>query len=486
MSNASSSPRTGSVPAPSSSSPSSGLGRSGLFATLSALFLSVVSFAAAGIAVPDIGASLQATAAEQSLVVAIYALGFAVPLVLGGRLGDLYGRRRLFLIGMAGFTLFSLLATFAPTMAVLIIARALMGISAAAMVPQVLATITASTQGRERARAVAWFGATAGGATAVGQILGGVLVSIPLLGAGWRTVFAASVVMGALSFLAALRWMPSTSAPGRRSLDLIGTALVGAAMLSLLVPLSQGSGLGWPVWCWALLIAAPVLFAAFWGWQHRVHRSEKTPLIPPSLFHLLSYRVGILMALMLQSAYGAFTFVYALTAQTGLGWTPMHTALVLLPFALCFFGVSVLSGKLATKFGFRRMLIVGGIIQAVLLAVTATSILLQRPELNSWTFAALLVGVGVGQALMFGPLVGAMVADVPPAIAGAASGVLQTVQQASMGLGVAIAGGLLSAAVSGATTTTAGTYISALAICMIVQAAFAITFALCALALPRR
>src|SRR5690625_2162016 len=223
MSTSSSSPQPSSVPAPSPSSPPSRLGRGGLFATLSALFLSVVSFAAVGIAVPDIGASLQATAAEQSLVVAIYALGFAVPLVLGGRLGDLYGRRHLFLIGMAGFTLFSLLATFAPTMAVLIVARALMGVSAAAMVPQVLATITASTQGPERARAVAWFGATAGGATAAGQVLGGILLSFPLFGAGWRTVFAASVVMGTLSFLAALRWVPPTSAPGHRSLDLIGT-----------------------------------------------------------------------------------------------------------------------------------------------------------------------------------------------------------------------------------------------------------------------
>lgn len=435
---------------------------------------------------PDIGASLQATAAEQSLVVAIYALGFAVPLVLGGRLGDLFGRRLLFLIGMAGFTLFSLLATFAPTMAVLIAARALMGVSAAVMVPQVLATITAATHGRERARAVAWFGATAGGATAVGQILGGLLLSVPLFGAGWRTVFAASVVMGALSFLAALRWVPSSSAPGHRSLDLIGTTLLGAALLALLVPLSQGSGLGWPVWCWALLIAAPVLFAAFWVWQHHVHRSERAPLVPPPLFRLRSYRVGILMALVLQSAYGAFTFVYALTAQTGLGWTPLHTALVLLPFALCFFGVSVWSGKLATKFGFRRLLVSGGFIQAVLLAFTATSVFLQSAELNSWTFATLLIGVGVGQALMFGPLVGAMVADVPPAIAGAASGVLQTVQQASMGLGVAVAGGLLSVAVSGNTTAIAGTYANALAICMIVQAVFAIIFVLCALVLPRR
>ncbi|MGE2842008.1 MFS transporter [Rhodococcus sp. 2.95] len=343
-----STPNSGATPA--ISSPPVPLGIPGLLATLSALLLSVVSFSATGIAVPDIGASLHASAAEQSLVVSAYSLGFAVPLVLAGRLGDLYGRRRLFLLGMAGFTLFSLAATFSPNITVLITARALTGISAAAMVPQVLATITASTQGRERARAVGLFGATAGGATAIGQVLGGVLLSVPLFGAGWRTVFAVSVVMGALSFLAALRWVPATNSPGHRSLDLVGTLLLGAALISLLVPVSQGAALGWPIWCWVLLVAAPFLFALFWVRQLQLHRADTAPLVPPPLLRLASYRLGLVMALMLQSAFGAFTFVYALTTQTGLGWTPLHAALVLLPFALSFFAVSVWSGKLTPRF----------------------------------------------------------------------------------------------------------------------------------------
>lgn len=458
----------------------------GLLATLSALLLSVVSFSATGIAVPDIGSSLDATAGEQSLVVSAYSLGFAVPLVLGGRLGDLYGRRRLFLLGMAGFTLLSLFATLAPNMTVLIAARALTGVSAAAMVPQVLATITASTEGTERARAVGLFGATAGGATAIGQVLGGLLLSAPLFGDGWRTVFAASVFMGVLSFLAALRWVPDTNSPGHRSLDLTGMLLLGAALISLLVPVSQGASLGWPAWCWILLVAVPVLFAAFWGWQHHVHRGGRASLVPPPLLGLRSYRVGLLMALILQAAYGAFTFVFALTAQTGMGWSPMLTALVLLPFALCFFAVSVWSGKLAPRFGFRRLLIVGGVIQAALLAVTAAVVSVQGAGLSSWVVAGLLIGVGVGQAFMFGPLVGAMVADVPPSFAGAASGVLQTTQQAAMGLGVAIAGGFLITVTGEPTGSTAGAYATALAVCMIIQAAFAIVFALAAIALPKR
>ncbi|MET9859111.1 MFS transporter [Streptomyces smyrnaeus] len=462
------------------------LGMAGLLTALSALLLSVVSFAATGIAVPDIGASLHASAAEQSLVVSAYSVGFAVPMVIGGRLGDLYGRRRLFLFGMAGFTVFSLMATIAPNITVLIAARALTGISAAAMVPQVLATITASTEGRERARAVALFGATAGGATAVGQVLGGLLLSAPLLGAPWRTVFAVSVVLGALAFLAALRWMPRTSSPGRRSLDLTGTALLGLSLLALLVPLSQGASLGWPAWCWVLLAGVPLLFAAFWARQVRLHRVDRVPLVPPPLFRLRSYRLGLVMALMLQSSFGAFTFLYALSTQTGLGWSPMRAALVLLPFASCFFIVSIWSGKLAPRFGFRRLLTIGGVVQAALLGITAASVLSQGADLNPWSLAALLVGVGTGQALMFGPLVGAMIADVPPTTAGAASGVLNTTQQAAMGLGVAVAGGLLGTMMGTSPTSGGQAYTTALAVCMIVQAAFAITFALCALALPRR
>ena len=462
------------------------LGTAGLLTALSALLLSVVSFAAAGVAVPSIGTSLQASASEQSLVVSVYSLGFAVPMVVGGRLGDIYGRRRLFLYGMAGFTVFSLVATLAPTITVLIAARALTGVSEAAMVPQVLATITASTRGRERARAVAWFGATAGGATAVGQVLGGVLLAVPLFGAPWRTVFAMSVLMGVVAFLAALRWMPGTEAPGDRSLDLVGTALLGTSLLALMIPLSQGGALGWPGWCWALLAAGPVAFVAFWTRQLSLHRRDLVPLVPPPLLRLKSYRHGLVMALLLQSSFGAFTFLYALSTQTGLGWSPMRAALVLLPFALCFFAVSVWSGRLAPRFGFRRLLTVGAFVQAVMLVATAASVLLRSPGIGEWTLGALLVGVGVGQALMFGPLVGAMIADVPPSSAGAASGVVQTTQQAAMGLGVAVAGGLLGAALADSGAPSEQAYVTALAVCMIVQAVFAVAFALFALTLPGR
>lgn len=148
--------------------------------------------------------------------------------------------------------------------------------------------------------------------------------------------------------------------------------------------------------------------------------------------------------------------------------------------------MSIWSGKLAPRFGFRRLLTIGGVVQAALLGITAASVFGQGPDLNPWSLAALLVGVGTGQALMFGPLVGAMIADVPPTTAGAASGVLNTTQQAAMGLGVAVAGGLLGTMMGTSPAAGGQGYTTALAVCMIVQAGFAITFALCALALPGR
>jgi MFS family permease len=474
------------APATTPLPPSATLGLAGLLTVLSALLLSVVSFAATGIALVDIGDSLHASASSQSLVMSMYSLGFAVPMVIGGRLGDLYGRRRLFLLGMAAFTAFSLVSAAAPTITVLIVARALTGVAAATMVPQVLATITASTQGRERARAVAMFGATAGGATAVGQVLGGVLLAAPLLGSPWRMVFATSVVLGVVAFPAALRWLPETTSPGRSSLDLMGTVLLGLALVSLLLPLSQGGALGWPVWCWALLAAVLPLTGAFWWWQLRLHRAERVPLVPPPLLRLRPYRTGLVMALMLQAGFGAFTFIYALTTQTGLGWSPMHAALVLLPFALCFLVVSMWSGRLAPRFGFRRLLAIGGGVHAVLLIITAGVVLSEGADLGSITLGGLLVGVGVGQAFMLGPLVGSMLADVPPESAGAASGVLTTVQQAAMGLGVAVFGGVFGTLMAGSTAPVAESHTTALAVCMGIQAVFAIAFAFCTRALPRR
>jgi len=454
-----------------------------LFTALSALLMSVLSFSATSVALHDIGLALGASPSAQALVMSAYSVGFAVLMVIGGRLGDLHGRRRMFLIGMAGFTVTSLAATLAPGAGFLIAARAAMGFSAAMMVPQVLATITAATQGRSRARAVGLFGATAGGGTAIGQVLGGVLLNVDLFGMGWRAVFAIGVPVGVLALLAAVRWMPETRAPGARHLDLIGTAMLGAALVAILLPLAEGSSLGWPWWCWLLIIASPAIAAVFWRTQKSLHRNGTTPLIPPPLLRLKTFRLGLVMAVILMAGYGAFTFEYTLLTQTGLGWTPLHAALVTVPFALVFLVVSIVAGSLVPRFGSRRILTAGATVQGVSLAGIAAIVFAEGGSLDSLSLGGSMIAMGIGQAMMLGPLVGVVLAEVPAATAGAGSGVFTTVQQASLALGVAALGAVFtSVAGSG---HTAPHFATAFGVCLLIQAVAAGIFVFAAARLPR-
>lgn len=450
------------------------------------MLMSVLSFSATSVALHDIGIALHASQAAQSLVMAAYSIGFAMLMVIGGRLGDLYGRRRLFLIGMVGFTVTSLAAAMAPSVGLLIVARATMGFSAAMMVPQVLATITASTNGRARARAVGMFGATAGGGTALGQVIGGLLLSANAFGWGWRWVFAIGVPVGVAALLAAVCWMPETNAPGHRHLDLTGTMLLGISLLALLVPLAEGSSLGWPWWCWVLIVGSFAVAWLFWRTQKSLHGKGTVPLIPPPLLALRSFRLGLAMAVILMAGYGAFTFEYTLLTQTGLGWSPLHAAIVTVPFALVFLGISILSGNLVPRLGSRSILRTGAIVQALALAALAVVAFGEGGRLDSLSLGGVMVAIGIGQALMLGPLVGAVLAEVPASAAGAGSGVFTTTQQASLALGVAALGAVFSAVAGSAhAAVDAGHFADAFAVCLLIQAASAVMFAVIAGRLPR-
>ncbi len=474
------------IPADPSERPTPALTTAGLYTALSALLMSVLSFSATSVALHDIGRSLDASAGGQSLVMSAYSVGFAMLMVIGGRLGDLHGRRRLFLIGMAGFTVTSLAATISPTVGFLIGARAAMGFSAAMMVPQVLATITAATWGKARAKAVGLFGATAGGGTALGQVLGGVLLSGNVFGLGWRAVFALGVPVGLAALLAAVRWMPETLAPGHRHLDLVGTALLGLALLALLVPLAEGSAWGWPWWCWAMIGASVVITAVFWRTQKVLHRKGTIPLVPPPLLQLRTFRLGLVMAVILMAGYGAFTFEYTLLTQTGLGWSPLHAALVTVPFALVFLVVSIVAGNLVPRFGSRRILTIGAAVQGCSLAAIAAVAFAEGGSLDSLSLGGAMVLMGIGQAMMLGPLVGVVLAEVPAATAGAGSGVFTTTQQASLALGVAGLGAVFGAVAGGpATAPDPSRFATAFGVCLLIQAVAAVAFVLAAARLPR-
>src|SRR5580698_1102406 len=235
----------------------------GLAIVLVGVLLPMVDFFIVNVALPTIGRDLHASAPLLELVVSAYASAYALLLVVGGRLGDAFGRKRLFLAGMAAFTLTSLACGLAPTAPLLVAARAAQGASAALMVPQVLSTIQAATQGEYRARALARYGATGGLAAVLGQVLGGLLVSANIDGLTWRPNFLVNVPIGLAGLFLARRYVPDTRHGAPAPIDGRGTVLLGLTVLAVLIPLTEGRSLRWPAWTIAMLVIAPIAAAAF-------------------------------------------------------------------------------------------------------------------------------------------------------------------------------------------------------------------------------
>ncbi|WP_329598594.1 MFS transporter [Streptomyces pseudovenezuelae] len=424
------------------------LGGLGLFTVLLAAALPLIDFFIVNVALPSIGADLSASESVLELVVAGYGLAYAVLLVLGGRLGDLFGRRRLFLGGMLAFGLTSLACGLAPTAWTLVAARVAQGAASAAMLPQVLATIQSSTTGSRRARAMGLYGATAGLAMVAGQILGGVLVAADIAGTSWRATFLVNVPVVLVGLVLAARTVPETRSPRPEPVDGPGTVLLAATLLALLAPLTEGRAAGWPLWTWLSLAAFPFLAGAFFAVERRADRGGRTPLVPPSLFELVSLRRGLLLILPFSMGFAGFMFVIAVALQEGAGRSPVQAGLALVPLAVTFLCTSIAGLRLITRFG-TRVVTAGALIQGVGLGLMILAARSSWPDLG---LLPLLPGgaiAGVGQALQLPVVFRIVLSEVPPARAGVGSGVMVTTQQASLALGVATLGSLFLALVPG-------------------------------------
>jgi MFS family permease len=412
------------------------LGGLGLFTVLLAAALPLIDFFIVNVALPSIGADLSASESVLELVVAGYGLAYAVLLVLGGRLGDLFGRRRLFLGGMLAFGLTSLACGLAPTAWTLVAARIAQGAASAAMLPQVLATIQSSTQGPRRAKAMGLYGATAGLAMVAGQILGGVLVAADIAGTGWRAVFLVNVPVGLLGLVAAWRLVPESGGRARAGVDAPGTALLATTLLLLLVPVAVGRDLSWPAWVFACLAVAPLGAAAFALVEVRTERRGGLALVPPSLLRTPGLLPGLLVVVLFFPAVSGFILTSTLTLQSGRGLSPIGAGVAMAPYTLGFLAMSLWARRLVARYGPRA--IVGG---AVLLVasqlVWAAQAVADHAGLNALTLAPAMIGVGMGQGLVMIPLFGVVLAVVPSARAGMASAVMSTTQQCGIALGAA-------------------------------------------------
>jgi MFS family permease len=418
-----------------------GLHPFGVLVLLAGAFLPIADFFIVNVALPTIDRTLHASGPTLELIVAGYGTAYAAVLVLGGRLGDRYGRHRLFRGGLIVFILASLACGVSPTIGVLIAARILQGAAAAMLVPQVLATFHTTLDGEPKARALALYGAASGIAAVIGQLAGGVLVHADIAGTSWRPIFLINIPLGLVVWAFARRVVPATRSEHPVGIDLPGTLLFAGTLIALLVPLTEGQQLGWPAWTWIVLALAVVLAGVTFHVERRIERRGLVPLLPPSVLRLPSMWRGLAMLLPFSVGFGAFMFVFALTTQDGLHYDSLKGGLAILPMAVFFLAGSTLSPKLIGRYG-RGAMAAGGALQALGLALIIMVILTAWPHVTMLELAGPLALLGAGQSMLFTGLFRLTLADVPGHHAGIGGGTLITLQQSGLALGVATLGTL--------------------------------------------
>ncbi|HEX6443656.1 MAG TPA: MFS transporter [Streptosporangiales bacterium] len=404
-----------------------------LVVVLAGTFVTYLDFFIVNVALPSIHADLHAGPAALQSVVAGFALTFAVGMISGGRLGDVYGRRRVFGAGLALFTVTSAACGLAPDADVLVVSRLLQGLSAALMTPQVLAILGTVYTGARRARAFAGYGLTMGAAAVLGQLVGGVLIALDIAGSGWRSIFLINVPVGIAALVSLRRTVPESHGE-RTSLDLVGTALVTGALTAVVLPLVEGRQLGWPMWTWICFAAAPVLFASFVTHQWLRARTGRAPLVRLGMFRDRRFAVGTLTGVAFGGVPASLFFVLALYLQEGRQLSALESGLVFSAVGAGYFTAMLTAGRLAARLG-RQLLAIGALTVGagcVLLSVVASA------PIEAALPGLAVVGVGIGMVLV--PLTATALADVAPAQAGAASGVLATALQLGGALAVAAVG----------------------------------------------
>jgi len=454
-------------------------------AVLAAAVMDLMDTTITQVAGPAIRRDLGGSDALLEWVTAAYTLAMGVGLLTGGRLGDLLGRKRMVLIGIAGFTAASVACAVAATPGELIAARAAQGLLAAAMLPQVFGLIRDLFAAPEMGKAFAVYGPVMGLSAVLGPIAAGGLISLNLAGLGWRAIFLVNVPVGIAALAAGARLIPAAAAAPRRGrLDISGALLAGAAMFLVVFPLAQGHDLGWPWWLAALLGAAVPALAVFAWHQARRHRAGRTPLVEPSIFRHRSYSSGVVFTVVFVGTMGGITLVFNVVLQVGLGFTPWHSALTTVPWAGGAFIGSALSGMLMGALG-RRVLQIGLVAEAAGLAAIGVVLHLIGAHVGTVDLIAPMLVGGAGMGMVFVPLFDIIMGHIAPHETGSAAGVLQAVNSLGMAIGVAGIGAIFFGLI-GPVGRPGQAFVSPaewtlLVILALLGAAFALTFRL-----PRR
>lgn len=407
---------------------------------LAAVFMQLLDTTITTVAVPSIQSSLHATFGEVQLVLAGYSLAFACVLVTGGRLGDIYGRKRLFLIGMITFTVASAVCGAAPDGQTLVIARIVQGVCSGLMFPQVLAILQVTFSDRDKPKAFAIYGATIGLATILGPVLGGALIKLNLFGTDWRAIFYVNVPIGLVALAAGVRQLTESTAPQADRLDLVGAALITIGLFLLVLPLVVGRDQGWPAWSWVMLACSVPVLIGFAGYERALTRQPgASPLVRTTLFRQRSFSVGLVLCLAFFAGIPSFFFTFLLMLQAGFGYQPVAAGAVTLAFAVMVAVGSARSAAVVRRLGTWTLLL-GCALVAIGMAAVAGSLRWAGTGMHGYQLIPALIVAGSGAGLVLAPLTSIILAGVRPADAGTASGVLATAQQVGAAAGIAIVG----------------------------------------------
>ncbi|WP_312949903.1 MFS transporter [Superficieibacter sp.] len=411
-------------------------GRMALILLLTGQMLPLIDTSITNVALDSITRSLHASATQLELIVALYGVAFAVCLAMGSKLGDNYGRRRLFMWGIVAFGAASLLCGIAGSIDMLLGARILQGAGAALIVPQILATLHVTLTGRAHARAISLYGGIGGIAFIVGQMGGGWLVSADIAGLGWRNAFFINVPICLLVLALAPRYVPETRREKPSAIDWQGTFILAAILCCLLFPMALGPELHWP-WFLKLALLATIPLGL---WMRVSAQRQANPLLPPRLLRLPSIRFGMVIALLFFSAWSGFMFCMALTMQKGLGMAPWQSGNSFIALGLAYFVSALYAPRLIARYSMGRILLTGLTIQIIGLLALMFTFWRYAHETTTLMLVPATAIVGYGQALIVNSFYRIGMQDISACDAGAGSAILSTLQQASLGLGPAMPG----------------------------------------------
>jgi EmrB/QacA subfamily drug resistance transporter len=392
------------------------------------------------IAIPSIQANLGASYTAIQWLVAGYALAFALLLITGGRMGDVYGYRKIFMIGVGGFTLASLVSGIAWNPTVLIGARLLQGAMAALMVPQVMSMMQVMYPPEERGQVNGLFGGMAGIAASLGPVIGGLLIKANIFGLDWRPIFLINIPVGLFALWAAPKYLPPGKSAHPLKLDIVGTGIVMLALALIVFPLIQGRELGWPAWTfWSMLASLPI-FAIFALWQAHKQRTDRSPLVLPALFKKPSFSLGLITNVVFEGVMIGYFLISTLMLQIGLGFSVVKAALTGIPLSIGIAATfAVLGAKVIPKLG-RYSVTLGTLVMGAGLIYVTWAFQHFGVNTNPWEIIPGLLPIGIGMGLIMMPVFAVVLNDVDHNHAGSASGVLSAVQQLGGAIGVAAIG----------------------------------------------